>query len=433
MRRPSRNPYVGAPQPTLFGEEQQVFVPAGELDEERLEKTPREYFTQEEFDSLDEEIQERIRENDPASRGRVERMVEEFEKRHKWATEPDEQHIRDSFEDDFDTMMREYADELVDRARRYDRSEIDSIFDTFRGEGYTDDQIEAAFLEALQDNNNYERTYFTDEYGNAFFKAQANESFYIDRDDLDEILEGMFPDEIEAALKEINRVTDLSLDADDLRKRHGIEINDYAQHWADMDPVWERVHEDVKDHLRGEEPEAVPEVPELPAEERIVHRWPDGFYVLDLLPQELPKEGKNMGMCVGRPDMGYARAVAQGQTKILSLRRPSGKPLFTIEVSVQKGRISAVHQIKGKANRLPGWDLGKESRGAFKEDEVRRTLELLEKIGIDPTDARDLRPALEHMKALPPKKENPRPRRNPCPSCGAIRHNPGKTFCDPVG
>ena len=404
MRR-SRNPYIGAPQPTLFGEERPMHTPIEELPEERLMRLPREAFSQEEWDSLDEEIQEHIHEHDPASRGRIEKMVAEFVKRHKWLEEPDEQYVRDSFEDDFDWQMREYADELIERAHRYARNEHDHIFDTFSIEGYTEDQIRAAFLEALQDNNNYETTYLTNEYDRAFFKAVTSESFYIDEDDLENILEGMFPDEIEAALEEINRVTDLSLDADDLRKRHGIEIDDYARHYADMDPNWERVHEAVAESLRGEEPEAVPEVPELPAEERIVHRWPDGFYVLDLLPQELLAEnrdarGKKRGLCVGDPRYGYAEAVKEGVTKILSLRRPDGEKVFTLEVRLKStGNIDYVRQIKGAHNALPT------------SDDVPKLRELLEKIGLPwrkIKDIKDMKPALKEIGLIGTgEKENP--------------------------
>src|ERR1044072_8762186 len=101
---------------------------------------------------------------------------------------------------------------------------------------------------------------------------------------------------------------------------------------AIADEARERVDED--DEPPFEDPADAP-----PAEERVVYRWEEGFYVLDLLPSEPPEEGKARGMGVGRPDMGYGRAVARGEIKILSVRRPSGKPLFTIEASMKEGRI----------------------------------------------------------------------------------------------
>lgn len=431
MRRvASRNPRVGPPQPDIFGGETATYVPLEELTEEQIKGLGRERFSQDEFDNLDEDIQAFIHENDPESKERIEKMVSGFVQRHGWATEPDERSVRDSFEEDFDYSFTTHADEMVDLARSHDAQSVGDIMGRFRDEGYTDEQIEDALKEALQDNNNWNYEYFTNEYGSAFFKARTSEQFYMERSDIDEITEGMYPDEIAVALDEINQKTHLNLDPDDLEKKYGIEIDNYAEHFADADPDWEKIENAVADSLSEEEPVAVPEVPETPPEERVIHRFKDGFYVLDLLPKELPAEGKAMGMCVGRADMGYMRAVAKGTMKILSLRRPSGKPLFTIEAAVEKQKIETVDQVKGKANRLPGWDLGKEGRGAFKEEEAKKVLELLDVLEIDPTTVDDLKPALQAMKLLPPKRENPR-RHATCRTCGSQR-NPRKDFCTPV-
>ena len=164
-----------------------------------------------------------------------------------------------------------------------------------------------------------------------------------------------------------------------------------------------------------------------PPEERVVYRWPDGFYVQDLLPSELAAEGKAMGMCVGRADMGYGQAVRDNEIKILSLRRPSGKPLFTFEASIAKGgddqfRITEFDQIKGKANRLPGFDLGKEgyltqrevvgerkwsenkfaimaAARSIKREEVQRAIEYIKSTPA-PITATDLMPALTAIALL---------------------------------
>jgi hypothetical protein len=162
----------------------------------------------------------------------------------------------------------------------------------------------------------------------------------------------------------------------------------------------------------------------------VVYRWPDGFYVQDLLPSELPAEGKTMGMCVGRADMGYGKAVREGTAKILSLRRPSGKPLFTIEAATDlehattekphELRIESIEQIKGKANRKPGFDLGKDremvagygqhperyamtklqAAMGIKRDEVERVLEYVLSIDQDPMAIDDLRAAMAAISEL---------------------------------
>lgn len=404
MRRSSRNPVVGS-RPDLFTQfgETPVRASIEELSEERLRDLPREAFTDDEFARLDEEIQEHIHEQDPKSRGRIENMVKEFKKRHDWLERPDEQYVRDSFEADFDQQISQPADELAERARRYDLRRVERIFTDFSEEGYSDAQIEEALGAALQESENYETTYFTSEYHSAFFKASASESFYIDRSEIDEILEGMYPDEIEIALEKINRVTNLNLDAEDLKKRHGIEIDDYAQYYADMDPVWDRVIQAMNDTLSGQDTERVPEVGP-PPEERILHRYEDGAYVLDLLPEELSAEnrdaeGKRRGLCVGDPQYGYARALREGNTKILSLREADHTKVFTIEVRLKPdGKIEYVRQIKAAHNAIPV------------ASDVPRLMELLEKLGLPwkkIKDIKDLKPALQEVKGLPPIKENP--------------------------
>jgi hypothetical protein len=116
--------------------------------------------------------------------------------------------------------------------------------------------------------------------------------------------------------------------------------------------------------------------------------------------------------------MGYVRAVREGRTKILSLRTPAGRPKFTIEAHVDKdGTIQGIEQVKGKANRLPGWDLGREGKGNMKVDEVEKVVELMEVLDIDPEEVEDLEPAVKALKGLPPG-----PSRNPLDEhCGFCR------------
>jgi hypothetical protein len=84
--------------------------------------------------------------------------------------------------------------------------------------------------------------------------------------------------------------------------------------------------------------------------------------------------------------MGYGKAVRDGEIKILSLRRPSGKPLFTFEAALNDdGEIIDCAQIAGKANREPGFDLGKAGPNAeIKKDEVERVIDFVIELGLDP-------------------------------------------------
>jgi hypothetical protein len=111
--------------------------------------------------------------------------------------------------------------------------------------------------------------------------------------------------------------------------------------------------------------------------------------------------------------MGYGKAVRDGEIKILSIRRPSGKPLFTIEAQLaprrridEEPKFTHYEQIKGKANRLPGFDLGKTgTEFPIKRDEVKRVYEFVEggpytssNIAVD--DIRDMKPAVKQVNAL---------------------------------
>ena len=114
-----------------------------------------------------------------------------------------------------------------------------------------------------------------------------------------------------------------------------------------------------------------------------------------------------MRMCVGRDDMGYKQAVIAGEIQILSLRTPGGRPKFTFEIDMDGQKVKGISQIKGKANRLPGFDLGKaESRtpghgqaaSKMKIEEVKKIFEVVNAMGIQPRSVYDLGPAIIHLR-----------------------------------
>jgi hypothetical protein len=100
-----------------------------------------------------------------------------------------------------------------------------------------------------------------------------------------------------------------------------------------------------------------------------------GFYVAQLRPGQLILEGMSppvgLGICVG--DGSYQRQVIAGKMSIYGIRAPSGKPKFTISLD-KKG----IEQVKGAANRLPGFDPGSgEFKGEAGVDDVRVVVEFL--------------------------------------------------------
>ena len=483
-----RNPR-GALHPDLFGGQTHGFRSLEDLTDAEIEATPLNQFTVDELSGLDEDLlyrmakaqsanksgrisgdsfdddqwealdddtREEILDNDgdepPASRSNrwraFDRFYRLFRDRIKWAMEPEEsERLRDG-EEQFDDFLGELDMEGV-RSAEGDYS-VDELIESWTADGYTAEQVEAAILEALHDNNNWSITE-GNEYGGAFFKTAYHGNVYIEAEEVSEAAEGLTDEDVKMALHKVEKdsyigsisIEDLEPSDYDKRRHHRFgtfEYNFDPGPWTDYDPDWEKIEQAVEEALTGVEPEGGQEEPPALDPKRVVHRFKDGAYVYDLVPADLPAEGRAMGHCVGRPGMGYGRAVHAGEIKILSLRTEAGRSKFTIEAKLypkgqrryggepppNKWDIVSFDQIKGKANRLPGWDLGKSSVGPVKRDEVEKIIDLCVALGLDPAEQNDLRPGLF---ALEGKKQNPGPARQG-PACGL--HGEGCTgFCVP--
>lgn len=445
MKRPrssrSVNPTIGfaedlfAPPGTLTP----VVKPLDEMTEAEIKKLPRSAFSEGEWDQLDDDMKEWIYENDKVSKSRVENLVNEFVQRHKSLEEPDERYLQDRLEENFDYHFQEAGDDYVNyifsRGSRGAREELDGIIDEFKERGFSQEQITEALNTAFEDRDNWEFSYNTDEYGPAFFKAGTTESFYIAGDELDDLLDGMNDDEMERAIEEINNETRLSLRLKDLQstyKRTGrqeefhrdYEVSAYVTYYADADPNWGKISAAVAATLEGEEPEGEDVDPTL--EGRILYRFADGHYVVNLLARELPAEGRGRNICVGSSEYHYGEAINEGRTQIWSLRDSDGKRLFTIEVRMKPdGTISYVNQIRAADNRIP------EAR-----HHVEMAIELFKAVGIPwkhIKDIKDLKPGIHELKALPGRSENPDDiddiDDDYCEHCGG----PAVGFCRPFG
>jgi hypothetical protein len=82
-------------------------------------------------------------------------------------------------------------------------------------------------------------------------------------------------------------------------------------------------------------------------EKGIIYKYPDGWTMRELDPQDCTAEGEQMGHCVGTGS--YGRGIEQGNIKILSLRDEKNKPHATLEVKSD----GSVEQIQGKQNVHP--------------------------------------------------------------------------------
>lgn len=425
-----KNPTVGT-HPDLFKGESPIFVPLEDLTEAQIKKLPRSAFSEDEWEEVDEDVQEHIYETDEESQQRIAHLTGIFIQEYKRRT--DEEHISqyetEHLYDMFEQFLAENAGDLI---KHYDNS--DDLIQKYIDEGYAEEDVEEALNEVLSDNNMYRYEVEGESYyghsGSMWFWQPIIVNLYIeiDQDHNDgptprEALEALapYPDELERAVKEINDETDdawryVDFEPDLSDRYHTFDVSHETGLAFVVYPNTDDIDTDLGDALSEieKEGEGVPEEPATPPEERVVHRFDDGAYVLDLHSTELPEEGKKMRMCVGREDMGYISAVKRGRTKILSLRTQSGRPKFTIELGLDNsGEPSEIVQIKGKANRLPGWNLGNVGTGKVKADEVQKLITVVEKLGFDPDDVDDLAPGARALKGL---KSNPAPEEDAC--CG---------------
>lgn len=167
------------------------------------------------------------------------------------------------------------------------------------------------------------------------------------------------------------------------------EIEDWSAH-AVINSA--KLEEKVNEALQTQKPEDA-----TPAEPEVIYRYAGtndtiagasgkGMFVVKLRPSELGAEGAALGICVGRKDMPYCRLLKAGEVNIYSIRTEAGKPKFTIEEKTDGPRIV---QVKGKANRLPGFASG--GSEFSKLDEVRLVVEFLLSRGYTKDQIRNIR------------------------------------------
>lgn len=131
-----------------------------------------------------------------------------------------------------------------------------------------------------------------------------------------------------------------------------------------------------------------------------------GFYVAKLRPGQLTLEGlsppSGLGICVGGAH--YRERVEAGRMSIYSIRTPAGRPKLTVETRIRR-KEEIVHQVKGAANRLPGFLPNSfVFNGAAGVDDVRVLVEFLRLhlrlYAEDMLEVTDLRPGLLAMQRV---------------------------------
>lgn len=394
-------PRSGHKQSDLFGGE--TYAHGEEYDPAVLASMPRLSFSQDEFDALDSDVQEAIHDRDPESAAVIACLHDELEA----ALNP--AHVQAHEEEtagEYAYLFEEWCDSISDRdllrvIGRFYSAEMQDLAD----DGFDQETI----LGALKNYHNYDVEFTNDAHGCVWFQELGDRESSVEMSYLLEHVSNLckrvpLPDEIEVACGGLDDVN-----ADDIttlqnvasgKKRYGdISFTVSCEGGLGASPNWERVKEDLG--------EAVPDLVEIDDrsdEERVVHRFKNGSYVLDLKADELAAEGKELGMCVGRKDMPYERMLRRGDAKIFSVRTAAGRPKFTIEAAVEDGKVTSVEQVKGKGNRVPGFDRDMNPK-TFKPSEVEMIVEFCEAIGIHPGTVDDLKPALRALQGL---KQNPK-------------------------
>ena len=96
----------------------------------------------------------------------------------------------------------------------------------------------------------------------------------------------------------------------------------------------------------------------------IIHEFKNGWKLVEITdPRDCDTEAKHMKNCIG----GYKDLIAQGHTKILSLRDNKNNPHVTIEINPD---FKTVRQIQGKGNLEPKEQYKELLKEFFKEKDI---------------------------------------------------------------
>lgn len=377
-------------------------------------------FSYDEFEALPEDTQEIIRENNEANRD----LVVDWLKQHvEW--EEEYRTTGDGAEGDYDELHqrveRADVDELVDTGDK------DALVEKWVEAGYSEAQVLDAITDAVKDVNNWEFDYSTDSYhhgGTISSTPYEDHETQLDIDWTDDsdaevkaVLKSLSAwdcEQIEnlsnyaTSASQLERLAEDGRAATPARRNYSsvnISVSPGGAFFGKLD--WDTVTKKVEEELTGQE--VAPQ--RGPATDAAVYTFKDGSYVADLRPEQLAAEGRDLGICVGKPEHGYVRKVKNNEIKIYSLRTPAGRSKFCIEAELDyKGEIHRLRQVKGKGNRLPGFDVGGSGRTErFKSGEVENVLTFVQSLGVDPNTVYDLQPALRALQApeAPMQVQNP--------------------------
>jgi hypothetical protein len=147
-------------------------------------------------------------------------------------------------------------------------------------------------------------------------------------------------------------------------------------------------------------------------DDSIAGRFARDMYVIRLRPDQLKAESAALKHCVGRSDMPYAQRARSGEIALYSIRDEENRPRFTIEERLRG--VRGILQVKGKVNRLPGFEGG--GSKLTRPDEVRYVVEFLVALGYTPaqiSEFSDIRAGVAAFKEQGMDPFSPATRKNP--------------------
>ena len=378
-----------------------VIVPIEEVPVEQLIQLPRSAFSQDEWDSLDEDVQEAIYENDVDSQARIAKFVELFVQAYKWANEPEDNYVIEREGEYFDQWLGGQSPRsLVAKLQRYSRGDFEELVQPWVAVGVDLDDINEALEEVVGDQGMYDLSVVNQDYNRAFYTLNVDEQqIYVHGRDIVDTAKGVYPDELERAFTEIKEKTDdtVELDMDKYERVTCPHRVPFCENWypdyeqgidsgkaIEAEPRWGDLQTALREALGPPKAPGLPEGPEAPKElpdARIIIRFPDGWYAQRLLPEEIPEEGRRMRNCLRMDQYRYKDRVKDGEIWIVSLRNKKGKTELSMEVDLDEaGKPSGVAQARGYDNHRPT-----KEQGAY-------AVKVVEALGLDPyIDAPELR------------------------------------------
>jgi hypothetical protein len=418
-------------------------VPLEDLTDAQIRELPRSAFSEDEWGELTTSQQNEILEH-PESQKRIDKLVDLFEKKYNAHSDPPNDWIISSTKDSFYQYLRERSDELVDDA---DDDEVERIIDA--NDSFPRNQVRRAISRALEDTGNYDVEVEVEAPSDTFHsESYYDTEFSIDGDEIEKAAKEMYEDEFDLATLKIDKdlpgvyrgILSYSLKKQIPRKFASIWGESNVEAEVLYNPDWGRIDRTVDRILDSEgvledefEDDEGQPTDTRTKDERTVMRFPDGFYVLQLTPEEMKTEDgsysdKGLSHCIGDPAQGFLGAVRKNKGIAWSVRRPSGKPLISIFAGLNKdGSIRDVEQVKGKSNRLVGWDLHKVGApNKVKEHETKMVTAFIESLDVDPFLVSDLLPALSSMRDANPRWfQQLSTRWKPLPGLRSAASNPG--------